>query len=160
MEALVDTRREFKEALRTEYREKVKDVGGLLELISGCTNCYNCRVACPVCYCRECVFVTDTFSHESRQYFGWAQKRGRLRMPTDTLFYHLTRMAHMSTLCVACGQCTSACPNDIPVSQLFSMVGEDAQKVFDYVAGRSPDEEQPLAHFAENELQEVTCQTK
>jgi formate dehydrogenase subunit beta len=81
-------------------------------------------------------------------------------MPTDTLFYHLTRLAHMGTLCVGCGQCTSACPNDIPVGQLFSMVGEEIQSVFDYVPGRDPGEEQPLAYFAEDELLEVTGQTK
>jgi formate dehydrogenase subunit beta len=158
--ALEAKRRAFHDALREEYREKVRNVDGLMEIIGNCTDCYNCRVACPVCYCRECVFVTDTFGHESRQYLGWATKRGRLRMPTDTLFYHLTRMAHMSTLCVSCGQCTSACPNDIPVSELFGMVGEDAQAVFSYVSGRDPGEEQPLAHFAENELSEVTCQAK
>jgi formate dehydrogenase subunit beta len=149
-----------KTRLREEYREKTKSIGGLMEVISACVNCYNCRVACPVCYCRECVFVTDTFGHEGRQYMGWAKKRGRLRMPTDTLFYHLTRMAHMGTLCVACGQCTSACPQDIPVSQLFSMIGEEVQGVFDYVPGRALEEEQPLAYFEENELACVTGQEK
>jgi formate dehydrogenase subunit beta len=149
-----------KRGLRTEYREKVRNVEGLMEVISSCVNCYNCRVACPVCYCRECVFVTDTFGHEGQQYMGWAEKRGRLRMPTDTLFYHLTRMAHMGTLCVACGQCSSACPHDIPVSELFSMVGEEVQSVFDYLPGRDPAEEQPLVMFAENELDTVTGQVK
>jgi formate dehydrogenase subunit beta len=157
---LLEARRAKKDALRAEYREKVRGLDGLMEILSPCVNCYNCRVACPVCYCRECVFVTDTFGHEGQQYLGWAKKRGKLRMPTDTLFYHLTRMAHMGTLCVGCGQCTSACPNDIPVGQLFSMVGEEIQSVFDYVPGHDRGEEQPLAYFAENELPEVTGQTK
>jgi formate dehydrogenase subunit beta len=138
----------------------VSDIDGLMEVISECINCYNCRGVCPVCYCRECVFGTDTFNHESRQYFGWAEKRGRLRMPTDTLFFHLTRMAHMSTLCVACGQCSSACPNDITVSELFAAVAEGAQAVFDYVPGRDPEEAQPLATFVEEELHQVTGQVK
>ena len=146
--------------LRAEYREKTKDVEGLMEVIAPCVNCYNCRVACPVCYCRECVFVTDTFGHEGQQYMGWAKKRGRLRLPTDTLFYHLTRMAHMGTLCVACGQCTSACPQDIPVGQIFSMVGEQIQSVFDYRPGHDIEEEQPLSYFEEDELKCVTGQEK
>jgi formate dehydrogenase subunit beta len=160
MGKLLGKRSAFKTELRQTYREKVKEVDGLLEVISNCINCYNCRVACPVCYCRECVFLTDTFDHEGRQYLHWARKRGRLRMPSDTLFYHLTRMAHMSTLCVACGQCTSACPNGVPVSELFSMVGEEAQAVFGYVPGRDPEEKQPMAHFLAEELEAVTGQVK
>jgi formate dehydrogenase (coenzyme F420) beta subunit len=46
-----------------------------------CVNCYNCRVACPVCYCRECVFVTDVFDHEPFQYLAWARRKGRSRCP-------------------------------------------------------------------------------
>ena len=81
-------------------------------------------------------------------------------MPTDTLFYHLTRMMHMSTLCVGCGQCSSACPNDIPLYELFTTVAEGAQGVFGYVPGKDPQEAQPLADFREDELVEVTGQVK
>jgi formate dehydrogenase (coenzyme F420) beta subunit len=158
--ALTAEREAKRQSLRTEYKDKAKDIEGLMGIISSCVNCYNCRVACPVCYCRECVFVTDTFGHEGQQYMNWAKKRGGLRMPTDTMFYHLTRMAHMSTLCVGCGQCSSACPHDIPVAELFSMVGEEAQSVFDYVPGRSVEEVQPLTYFVEAELAEVTGQVK
>jgi formate dehydrogenase subunit beta len=153
-------REAFRQTLREKTRERVKDVRGLMEVLSSCVGCHNCRVACPVCYCRECVFVTETFGHDGQQYMGWARKRGRLRMPTDILFYHLTRMAHTGSLCVACGQCSSACPNDIPVSELFAMVGEGVQSVFDYVPGRDVGEEQPLTVFVEDELAEVTGQVK
>jgi formate dehydrogenase subunit beta len=158
--AITEARNKARDSMRSETREKIKSIDGLMEIIAPCINCYNCRVACPVCYCRECVFVTDTFRHDSRQYAGWAEKRGRLRMPTDTLFYHLTRMMHMSTLCVGCGQCSSACPNDIPLSDLFTTVAEGAQGVFGYVPGRDPQEAQPLADFREDELVEVTGQVK
>ena len=160
VEALISKHGEYAEASRTEMLDKVSTIDGLMEVISPCINCYNCRGACPVCYCRECVFATDTFNHDSRQYVKWAEKRGSLRMPTDTLFYHLTRMAHMSTLCVGCGQCTSVCPMDIPVGDLFRAVAVGAQAVFDYVPGRAPDEDQPLASFVEHELGAVTGQTK
>lgn len=160
VDELMALRAAYSQTSRTEMLERVSSIDGLMDVISTCINCYNCRVACPVCYCRECVFATDTFSHDSRQYVKWAEKRGRLRMPTDTLFYHLTRMAHMSTLCVACGQCTSACPMDIPVGDLFRAVADGAQAVFDYIPGRNPDEAQPLASFVEHELPDVTGQTK
>lgn len=158
--ALIERRSQFKKETRDSLRAQVGTVEGLMEVIGSCINCYNCRGVCPVCYCRECVFSTDSFSHDGRQYFNWAKKRGRLRMPSDTLFYQLTRMAHMSTLCVGCGQCSSACPNDIPLAELFGLMGDDAQAVFGYVPGRSLEEPQPLASFKDGELFEVTGQVK
>jgi len=120
-----------------------------------CINCYNCRVACPVCYCKECVFVTDVFNHEPAQYLQWADRSGVLKMPTDTLFYHLTRLTHMSTACVGCGQCSNACPNDIPVMEVFRTVARHTQQAFDYEAGRDLEEAPPLSVFKESEFPEV-----
>jgi formate dehydrogenase subunit beta len=76
-------------------------------------------------------------------------------MPTDTVFYHITRMAHMSLSCVGCGQCSNACPNDIPVMELFRSMAHQVQASFDYEAGRNPEEAPPLAVFKEDELGEV-----
>ncbi len=76
-------------------------------------------------------------------------------MPTDTIFYHITRIAHMSTACVGCGQCTNACPNDIPVMELFRTVSYLTQKVFEYEAGRSIEDDPPLSVFREDELTDV-----
>jgi formate dehydrogenase subunit beta len=127
----------------------------LTTYLAHCVNCYNCRVACPVCYCKECVFVTDVFDHDASQYLQWARRKGTIKMPTDTVFYHLTRLAHMSTACVGCGQCSNACPNDIPVMELFRTVAHQAQAAFDYRAGRSVAEKPPLSTFKEDEFQEV-----
>lgn len=132
----------------------------LAQYLEDCVNCYNCRVACPVCYCKECVFSTDVFSHEPWQYLGWARRKGALRMPVDTMFYHLTRLAHSSTACVGCGQCSNACPNDIPVMELFRLVGARTQEAFGYVAGRSLDEPIPLSIFQREEFAEVTGGTE
>jgi formate dehydrogenase subunit beta len=136
-------------AAATETVEK------LTTYLAHCVNCYNCRVACPVCYCKECVFVTEVFDHDASQYLQWARRKGTIKMPTDTVFYHLTRLAHMSTACVGCGQCSNACPNDIPVMELFRSVAHQTQAVFDYRAGRSVDEKPPLSEFKEDEYQEV-----
>lgn len=143
-----------------DIHERVNSLEKLRDYLAGCVNCYNCRVACPVCYCKECVFVTDTFRHPGDRYISWGDKRGSLKMPTETLLYHLTRMTHMSTLCVGCGQCTSACPNNIELSQLFRAVSQKTQARFDYHPGRSLDEPQPLAVFYAEELVEVTGQVK
>lgn len=142
------------------YHETNDSFDALENMLADCVNCYNCRVACPVCYCKECVFVTDTFRHKSEQLIGWADKGGSLKLPTDTFFYHLVRMSHISTMCTGCGQCTSACPNDIALMPIFRTAAEKAQTRFDYQAGRSVDEPQPLAVFEFDEMIEVTGQEK
>ncbi len=157
IQTLLRERTSFRDAWLKEMRERTRDLEGLMDVLGNCINCYNCRVACPVCYCRECVFVTDTFQHDSEQFFRWAEKRGMLKLPTDTIFYHLTRMQHMSTLCVGCGQCTSVCPSDIPVSQLFRSVAEGTQRLFNYEPGRDVKEPIPLGVFYEKEFEEVAA---
>jgi formate dehydrogenase subunit beta len=74
-------------------------------------------------------------------------------MPKDTLIFHLTRMNHMATSCVGCGMCEQACPSKIELLKLYKTVGHNAQKVFDYVPGRSVDDELPLLTFREEELE-------
>jgi formate dehydrogenase subunit beta len=135
-----------------EFGAQVDGLDGLLNYFSTCIRCHNCMIACPICYCPECIFRTPTFDHSSEQYFRWADRKGAIRMPTDTLIFHLTRLNHMSTSCVGCGMCTSACPNDIPVATAFRAVAEKTQAIFDYVAGRNLEEDVPLATFREDEL--------
>jgi formate dehydrogenase subunit beta len=135
-----------------EFRQRVADMPSLLAEFSRCIRCHNCMVACPICYCKECIFRTATFDHASAQYFRWANRKGSIRMPTDTLIFHLTRLNHMATSCVGCGMCESACPNDLPVATIFRAVGEKVQALFDYVPGRSLEDELPVATFREDEL--------
>jgi formate dehydrogenase subunit beta len=155
VDALIAQRTNFRDNMFTETHAATDNLEKLTGYLANCVNCYNCRVACPVCYCRECVFVTDVFDHEPSQYLRWADKKGAVKMPTDTVFYHITRLAHMSTACVGCGQCSNACPNDIPVMALFRTIAHRTQKGFDYAAGRSLDDKPPLSEFREEEFSEV-----
>ncbi len=160
VKSLVAARSEARDKKFAEFRTDANNYEALAEKLSECVNCYNCRVACPVCYCKECVFVTDTFRHTGEQFMMWADQNGMLKLPNDTLFYHLTRMTHMSLFCVGCGQCTSACPNGIDLMPLFRTCADKTQARFNYQAGRSVDEEQPMAGFKSDELVEVTGQVK
>ncbi|MCM0755080.1 4Fe-4S binding protein [Desulfovibrio aminophilus] len=139
-----------------ETSAATSDMNGLSNFLAACVNCYNCRMACPVCYCKECVFLTDVFDHKPWQYLSWARQRGSLKMPTDTVFFHITRLAHMSTACVGCGQCSNACPNGVPVMELFRTIAASTQQAFEYEAGRSLNEPPPLTVFREREFAEVT----
>jgi len=151
----IDRRTAHRDEVFAATRQQTDSLEKLTAYLASCVNCYNCRVACPVCYCRECVFVTDVFDHEPAQYLGWAQRKGAVKMPTDTVFYHLTRLAHMSTACVGCGQCSNACPNDIPLAELFRSVAARTQSAFDYVAGRDREAKPPLSEFREQEFEEI-----
>ncbi|MGD2098733.1 MAG: Coenzyme F420 hydrogenase/dehydrogenase, beta subunit C-terminal domain [Desulfobacterales bacterium] len=152
---LIKKRTAYRDEMFASTRSATDSVEKISAYFATCVNCYNCRVACPVCYCKECVFVTDVFNHEPSQYLRWARRKGIIKMPTDTVFYHMTRLAHMSTACVGCGQCSNACPNDIPVMELFRTIAQDTQRAFDYEAGRSVEEDPPLSVFREDEFPEV-----
>jgi len=156
IETLVSERIAYRDKMFDETSEATSDLKKLTAYLGNCVNCYNCRVACPVCYCKECVFMTDVFDHEPTQYLSWAKRKGIIKMPTDTVFFHITRLAHMSLACIGCGQCSNACPNNIPVMEIFRTVANYTQKSFDYQAGRSVDDEPPLSVFREGEFSELT----
>lgn len=152
---LVSKRVERRNQLFEQTRKDAYGLEKLMALFARCTNCRNCKAACPLCYCRECLFDSPEFEFEAEKYLTWAQRRGALRMPAGTLLFHLTRLNHMVISCVGCGLCSEACPNDIPVFDIFRLVGSQVQKIFDYVPGRSLDEEIPLTTFREAELAEI-----
>ena len=151
-ERLIAARTEARDAVFAGFRERVNSMEGLLQEFSTCIRCHNCMINCPICYCKECIFRTPTFEHESQLYYQWAERKGTVRMMPDTLLFHLTRLNHMVTSCVGCGLCTEACPVEIPVGTVFRAVGERAQAIFDYHPGRSLEEAAPVQEFREEEL--------
>jgi formate dehydrogenase subunit beta len=155
VESLIAERTAYRDQMFAETTEATNSLEKLTTYFANCINCYNCRVACPVCYCKECVFSTDVFNHEPIQYLRWANRKGVIKMPTDTIFYHITRIAHMSTACVGCGQCSNACPNDISVLELFRTVSYLTQKAFDYDAGRNVEDDPPMSVFREDEMTDI-----
>jgi formate dehydrogenase subunit beta len=155
IERLIAERTAERDRVFAAFRERVTGMDGLLAEFSTCIRCYNCMGACPICYCKECIFRTPTFDHASPQYFRWAERKGSIRLPTDTLLFHLTRLNHMVTSCVGCGMCESACPSELPVALIFQAVGQETQATFDYHPGRSLEEEVPVATFREDELTEL-----
>ena len=152
LSSLREERVQKRDEVLAEFGRKVNSVKGMQELLSTCMRCHNCMINCPICYCRECVFRSPTFEHTPDQYLGWAADKGAIRMPANTVMLHLTRLNHMVMSCVGCGLCDTACPNDIPVTSLFRMVGLQAQKMMDYEPGRSYDEQAPATTFQDDEL--------
>ncbi|WP_299978646.1 4Fe-4S dicluster domain-containing protein [Desulfobacula sp.] len=143
------------EAMIEDITEKTDSISKLNAFFDRCINCYNCRNMCPVCYCKECVFNTDVFYHQPVQYHQWAEKNGLVKLPTDTVFYHLTRLAHISHACVGCGQCSNACPSDINVFEVFKSVAQTTQVAFEYSPGIDENDPPPLSVFNEREFEDI-----
>jgi len=149
LDQLLESRNKTREQVFSEFRERTKTIVDFANCLDTCIMCYACSSACPLCYCRVCFFRTDTFEPESERYYRWADREGALRMPTEILLYHLTRLNHVAISCCGCGMCESACPRKLPLTTIFQTVGEGLQKALNYVPGRSVDEEIPLATIPE-----------
>jgi formate dehydrogenase subunit beta len=136
-------------------RQRLEEKDGFAEVFSTCIRCHNCQTACPICYCKTCLFCTASFDHSPEHYLTTARRKGAMRLLGDTLLFHLTRLNHMGLSCVSCGMCTSACPAEIPVGLLFSVLGGDVQAAFEYKPGRDLSEPLPLITFQADEWTQV-----
>lgn len=141
------------EALCAEFSQRVSTIEAYFHELGACIRCYNCRVACPLCVCQECIFVSPLFKHDLERYLEQANIRTRVEMPADKALFHLTRMTHMGLSCVGCGQCETACPSKLPLSIMFRTVSRKIQGIFDYVPGRSLEDKLPLVTYKMNELE-------
>ena len=152
---LTDERKKKRNQSNEGLRSDIEGIDRLLQAFSTCINCHNCMRVCPICYCRQCHFDSDKMKFSFDDYITRGEARNGLRIPTDMLLFHIGRMLHMSLSCVSCGMCEDACPMAIPVSQIFTLVGDKNQEAFDYIPGRSVDEPLPLTTFEEEEFLEV-----
>ncbi len=97
-----------------------------------CIKCYGCRTVCPQCFCETCVLEDNL----------WVEA-GVLAPPFPS--YHLIRAYHTIGKCVGCMECENACPADIPLTVLYTLLRRDAEEMFGYVPGRSLEDLPPLA---------------
>jgi len=145
---------------RTEYKEKlfneikIQDTGldGLIDEFGKCIGCHACSRVCPICYCVLCDFESSTYDDSSSMLESELNRKGGVRLPTDTVLYQIGRLSHMSFSCIGCGQCTEVCPVNIPVSVIFRKIGEKVAKIFDYIPGKDVAEQIPVTIFKEEEF--------
>lgn len=154
VESLAQERRSAEEELTAEVDASLSDTQGLVNVFDRCVSCHACSYVCPICYCKNCYFDSQTFEYFPESYFIRMQAKGALRFPVDRVLFHLGRLSHMGVSCVACGMCEDVCPVNIPVSQIFKTAGSKAQALFDYIPGENYDEPLPLLAYAEQELEE------
>jgi len=152
---IADEKHKKREKHLKELKSKTGGLDNLADTFSQCINCHNCMRVCPVCYCRLCYFDSDKVKHPSEDYLKMAERKGSIRFLPDTILFQMGRMLHMSLSCVSCGACEDACPMSIPVAQIFSMIADETQGLFDYVSGRNIEEPIPLITYKEDELHDV-----
>lgn len=155
VDALEATQRRARGQVHAQLRDEIGGADQLLDVLSTCINCHNCQRVCPVCYCRQCYFESSALKLPSQNYMARAKNKGALRFSPDTLLFHIGRASHMALSCVSCGACEDACPMDIPVAQVFSLLADRAQDALGYVAGASRDDPLPLVAYEMEELQHV-----
>lgn len=141
-------------AERSRLRKEAGGLSALAGFFGGCVGCRSCRTVCPVCYCRLCFIDMKDRRSPSSAHIRRSVSAGGARLVSDTLLFHIGRMAHMNLSCVSCGMCEDACPSGIPVGQLVSMVSRETSSLFDYVAGGDPSEPLPLSTYLTEELHE------
>lgn len=139
------------------FNSLISDKDGLdavIDVFGKCIGCHGCSRVCPICYCTICDFESRNFDNDFSYYEKELSGKGALRLPPDTIFFHVGRMIHMSFSCVGCGLCSDVCPAGIPVAALFKKTGEQTASIFDYVAGRDVEEQIPVMVFKEEEFEE------
>jgi len=104
--------------------------------LSRCIRCYACRKACPMCYCDPC------FIDASKP--QWGDKT-----PTfdGNLMYHLTRFYHLAGRCVDCGECTRACPVNIPLNLFHKYMARECEQMFNQKSGMDVNQKPVMVDF-------------
>ena len=151
----------FKEKRLAEKERLFKSVfpggGGIdavIDIFGKCVGCHGCSRVCPICYCVSCDFESMNFDSDIAYYEKELSQKGALRLPPDTILFHIGRMIHMSFSCVGCGLCSDVCPADIPVASVFKRTGEKTASIFDFIPGRDLEEAIPVMVFKEEEFSE------
>jgi formate dehydrogenase subunit beta len=108
--------------------------------LSKCIRCYACRQACPLCYCKECI------TEKSRP--QWIEKSPTLK---GNIAYHFIRAMHLAGRCISCGECSRACPVEIPVAMLAKVLSLKVKESFDYVPGVDPEAEPFFVTFKDSD---------
>jgi formate dehydrogenase subunit beta len=152
LEQIRTRRKAEKEKLSDQAELKDLGIDEIAKTFSRCIGCRNCSAACPACYCHVCFFQTETSEHGPLHYETQLEKTGCVNMLSDTTFYHLVRLFHVSASCTACGQCADVCPANIPLWAISLKVSGAVQEAFDYVPGRSIEEGLPITTFAPEEF--------
>jgi ferredoxin len=117
------------------------------EVVSRCIRCNACRQACPMCYCKTCIF-----DHNRPRWIGAGTDI------SDVAIYHLVRAFHLAGRCTECGACERACPMGIDVRLLERKLCAEVEDLYGYRTGESVDATALLSTFAMDDPQDFVTE--
>ncbi len=107
-----------------------------------CIKCYACRQVCPICTCTRC--ITDKNQPQ------WVPTSPN---PMGNFHWNITRAFHLAGRCVNCGECTRACPMDIPLNLLNLEIAKQVREQFGFQTGMNAEDAPPMATYKEDDDQ-------
>jgi ferredoxin len=103
-------------------RPEAERLGFWRHTFNRCIKCYACRNVCPQCFCEHCTLDEEI----------WVEQ-GVIPPPFPS--FHLVRALHTVAKCVGCRECELACPAEIPLTTLYSLLRRDVNQMFGYETG-------------------------
>ena len=109
---------------------------------SRCLRCNACRDICPACTCEKCVFDNNKLYT--------SQKVAETNF--EESLFHIIRAWHVAGRCTDCGECSRACPQNIPLYLLNRKFIKDINEIYgDYQAGADMETKPAMLRFEEND---------
>ncbi len=112
--------------------------------LSKCIRCNACRDACPACTCEKCVFDNPKSGLENKSPANSFEEK----------LFHIIRAFHVAGRCTDCGECSRACPQNIPLHLLNrKFIKEINENYGEYQAGSEVGQRGPLVSYTVNDVE-------
>ena len=112
--------------------------------LSKCIRCNACRDACPACTCEKCVFDNPTSGVENKAPANEFEEK----------MFHIIRAFHVAGRCTDCGECSRACPQNIPLHLLNRKFIKDINNCYgEYQAGEEVGQRGPLVNYTLDDIE-------
>ena len=112
--------------------------------LSKCIRCNACRDACPACTCEKCVFDNPNSGVENKSPANSFEEK----------LFHIIRAFHVAGRCTDCGECSRACPQNIPLHLLNRKFIKDINEHYgEYQAGSEVGQRGPLVNYTVDDVE-------
>ena len=112
--------------------------------LSKCIRCNACRDACPACTCERCVFDNPNSGVENKAPANSFEEK----------LFHVIRAYHVAGRCTDCGECSRACPQNIPLHLLNRKFIKDINECYgEYQAGEEVGQRAPLVNYTFDDVE-------
>ena len=112
--------------------------------LSKCIRCNACRDACPACTCEKCVFDNPNSGVENKSPANEFEEK----------LFHIIRAYHVAGRCTDCGECSRACPQNIPLHLLNRKFIKDMNECYgEYQAGSEVGQRGPLVSYTLDDIE-------